>query len=113
LKLEIDGGFRIKKDDQIFIFRTLKDVILYYNDTLTNPIKERTNDLAVDSAKIISNWKHERDRQMEPVEKLVGDLFDVNLDVCHLLAGSTNNNNNPMESEKVSAIINRLFTPLM
>ena len=110
----LDGGFRIKNEDQVFIFRTLKDVVQYYGDTLTKPIKERTNELSVESARIISTWKSERDRQMETVEKIVNDLFDVNRDISYLIISNNNNNNhNNVDIEKIDNIVSRLFAPML
>jgi len=96
------GGYRIENS---LVFNTLKEVIQHYSATLQNPLKTITNELFVEASKNILTWKKERSKQLESVDKIVADLFNVSLEIPPL----DNSKRTEEKDPRVTAIITRLF----
>lgn len=73
------NGYRIQNTE--LVFPSLKEVVNYYGDALKYPLKATSNELHGEALKYILQWKKERAKQMEAVEKIVDQLFDISKEV--------------------------------
>lgn len=71
------GGYSLNYEGQQRVFATLKEVVEYHGDSLSIPYKVITNEFAVEAIKYMTQWKAERDRQMEKVHLLVNQIFNT------------------------------------
>jgi len=101
-----NNGYKIVNDGQPLFFGTLKEVVSYYGDALKFPIKNTSNELHVEATKLILQWKRERAKQMEAVDRIVSDLFDVTKE--SITDGKRLGEPDP----RVEAIVSRLFSPV-
>jgi len=99
-----NGGYRIENS---LVFNTLKEVVGYYSVTLQHPLKTITNELFVEAAKNILSWKAARAKQLETVDKMVADIFNVSLELP-----PTDTKKVDEKDPRVTAIISRLFENL-
>jgi len=104
-----NNGYRIFNDGQPLIFNTLREVVKFYGDALKFPIKNTTNELHVEATKLILQWKRERSKQMEAVDKIVADLFDVTKEPPF---GDLIKKQEDKKDPRVEAIVSRLFSPV-
>jgi hypothetical protein len=73
-----NGGYRI---EEALIFKTLQELIQYYGATLQYAYKSVANEMFVEAVTITLSWKREREKKMESVDKMVADLFNLNVPI--------------------------------
>eukprot|EP01114_Cavostelium_apophysatum_P010543 TRINITY_DN2439_c0_g1_i1.p1 TRINITY_DN2439_c0_g1~~TRINITY_DN2439_c0_g1_i1.p1 ORF type:complete len:552 (+),score=137.51 TRINITY_DN2439_c0_g1_i1:904-2559(+) len=96
------GNYRIMNERQPLLFNDLKEVVHYYGDALKFPLKNTTNSKAAEATRQIIRWKQERGKQMEAVDQIVQELFNVDRrTVAPQIKG-------PLDPQ-VEAIVSRLF----
>jgi len=86
------------------MFSSLRDVVKYYGDALKYPFKNQSNDASVQATTQILQWKKDRSKQMEAVERIVEDLFDVTKEMPYIEKKVDE------KDTRVDAIISRLFS---
>ncbi len=94
------GGYRI---ENALVCNSLKEVVYAYRATLIHPLKTITNELFVEASKNILSWKKERSKQLETVDKIVADLFNVSTEM------PPSDNKKEEKDPRVESIIARLF----
>jgi hypothetical protein len=80
----------------------------YYGDALKYPINCQTNVIHVEATNYVLQWKKEREQQMQVVNQIVSDLFDVNQPMP--LVPPTKGGEEP--DPRVEAIVSRLFASI-
>jgi len=98
--------YRIVSEGQTLVFNSLKEVVNHYGDTLKFPLKEDNSDRSVEAYRIIMHWKKERAKQMEAVDKIVAQLFDVNKALPPVVKKYEE------KDARVDSIVSRLFSTL-
>ena len=92
-------GYRIEEN---LVFKTLHELIAYYGATLQAPYKTVANEMFLEAVSIVISWKKEREKKMEVVDKMVADLFNLNVP---LQADKKVDEKDP----RVAAILARIF----
>lgn len=101
-----NNGYRITNDGQPLEFNSLGEVVAYYGEALRYPLKSLTNELHVEATKFILKWKQERAKQMEAVDRIVNDLFDITKGMPPYERKTDE------KDPRVEAIVSRLFVPV-
>lgn len=94
------NGYRI---ENALVFPSLKEVVGHYGATLQHPIKTLTNELFVEATKSILTWKKDRLKQMEAADKIVEDLFNINVEL------PASDRKVDEKDPRVASIISKLF----